>query len=92
MEKNIDKFLANSERWGEMYRSTINVTISPVKWEDAMNHLHIHVGLFADTMPSALKKTSVIALFYDGDMYQSSYDCFIWLWRELTPSGIYLSR
>jgi len=73
--KNLSEFHANAERWGERYRRLVNATMSPVTWEDAMKHLQIHVGLFSHTMPLALKKKSVVALFCDGDMYQSSYDC-----------------
>ncbi|EJK58794.1 hypothetical protein THAOC_21050, partial [Thalassiosira oceanica] len=37
--------------------------------------MQIHVGLFADTMPPALESRSIAALYCDGIMYQSSWDC-----------------
>jgi len=83
--KTLPEFWANAERWGELYRSTVNATVTPVTWEKAMSHLHVHVGLFVDTMPLALKESFVVALFCDGDMYQSSYDCLSGAGSRLHP-------
>jgi len=71
----LDRFQANVESWGAYYR---NSDLPPGKfhsWEDVEAAMQIHVGLFADTMPPALESSSIAALYCDGIMYQSTWDC-----------------
>jgi O-methyltransferase len=43
-------------------------------------------GWFKDTLPSApIKKVSVLRL--DGDMYESTMDALVALYKKVTPNG-----
>ena len=77
-------FWENAQRWKLYYENNItyqfskhNFTESIMPWEQALQHMTVHRGLFAETMPNALQDRAVAALFCDGDMYQSSLDCMV---------------
>ena len=67
-----ERFMRNVDIWGQYYN---RFRMEFFTWKEAISHITIHRGLFADTMPSALANRKVVALYCDGDMYESSMDC-----------------
>jgi len=71
----LEGFWKNAERWKEYYENQTSIYTDAVSWGEAIEHLNLNVGLFHETMPQVLEAKHVVALFCDGDMYQSSLDC-----------------
>lgn len=75
------EFMANVKKYAEAYQVSVAgqkfETGTPIPtWNEVWSHVNIVKGLFADTMPGTLAKTSVALLCCDGDMYVSTKDCF----------------
>jgi hypothetical protein len=82
----LKEFWSNFQKWG-VHWDQHRAGKSTKTWKEIGEHLHTHVGLFGDTMPVALRSTTVVALYCDGDMYQSSMDCLESAERSLHPSA-----
>ena len=73
--RGVDLFWRNADHWRNYYNHQTASFADAMGWDEAVGHLSVNVGLFADTMPGALRGKKVVALFCDGDMYQISLDC-----------------